>query len=604
MNQETRNEKQVTSNQQPWLSIAYISGVFSLIICTLLIANYLQMQKVDPIEQNTLNALIERLNENPEDEALREEIRTFDYVSRKAYFTNTWQVRTGGYILLIGIALVIISLQFISLNKKKEPYVSDQKPESIFLNQKKSRLWISIGGIALVVAALIAAFLTHSELENKFAQTALVDKNIVEEETIESQNQETKAVEEEIIDSTLVDSTTTDIEIQDKKYKAAGWSEIKNNFASFRGPGGNGIAYQKNVPTQWDGPTSQNIKWKLKIPLHGYSSPIVWGDKVFITGANESTRELYGIDINSGKIIWTAKAEKIQGTPKSPETTDDTGLAAPSPTTDGTHIYAIFGNGDIIAVDMDGKQVWAKNLGLPVNHYGHSSSLIMHEDKLIIQYDQRKNSKLIALSGESGDLIWTTERPVKISWASPVLVNTGNRYEIILSSDPFVASYDAITGKELWKVNCLSGEVGPSVAYGNGIVFAMNEYASLVAIDVKTQAKLWEDNEYLSEVPSPIAYQDFVIIPTAYGVVVCYDAKSGELLWEHEFDNGFYSSPILVEGKVYMLDRKGIMHIFKASRTFELISEPAIGIKSDCTPAFANGKVLIRADEFLFCIGK
>jgi outer membrane protein assembly factor BamB len=183
-------------------------------------------------------------------------------------------------------------------------------------------------------------------------------------------------------------------------------------------------------------------------------------------------------------------------------------------------------------------------------------------------------------------------------------VNTGNRDEIMLISDPSVASYDPNTGQELWKVDCMSGEVGPSLAYANGIVFAMNDYAVLVAIDVKTHKILWEDNEYLSDVPSPVAFDDVVIIPTSYGVVAAYDAKSGDKLWEAEFDNGFYSSPVLVEGKVYMLDRKGIMHIFKASRSYEKVSEAAIGIKSDCTPAFADGKVFIRADEYLFCIGK
>jgi outer membrane protein assembly factor BamB len=605
-NINSENQKSEIRNQKIWQTVAYIAGAFSIIICILLIANYLQMKKVDPIEQHTLNLLIERLNENPDDEALREEIRTFDYISRKAYFTNTWQVRTGGYLLLIGIATVIISLQIISLKKKKEPLISDQKPESIILNQKKSRFWISVGGVVIVASALIAAFLTHSELEDKFTQKAtLKDIQVVENEENITEDQDIDFAEEEITDTNVVDSSTTEKEVEIVKYKAASWSEIKHNFPSFRGPGGNGIAFQKNIPTKWDGATGQNIKWKLKIPLHGYSSPIVWGTKVFITGADENNRELYCIDINSGKILWTAKAKDIQGSPgKSPKTTDDTGLSAPTPTTDGTHVYAIFGNGDIIAVDMDGKQVWAKNLGMPVNHYGHSSSLIMHEDKLIVQYDQRKSSKVIALSGENGELIWSTERKVKISWASPVVINTGSKDEIILISDPLVSSYNPNTGKENWKVDCMTGEVGPSVAYANGIVFAMNEYASLVAIDVKTQEILWEDNEYLSEVPSPVAYEDFVIIPTAYGVVVCYDAKNGEMLWEQEFDNGFYSSPILVEGKVYMLDRKGIMHIFKASRTFELVSEAPLGVKSDCTPAFANGKILIRADEYLFCIGK
>ena len=560
------------------------------------------MKKVDPIEQNTLNALIERLNDNPQDEALREEIRTFDHVSRKAYFTNTWQVRIGGYLLLIGIAVVVISLQIISLNKKKAVVISDEKPENIILHNKNARFWMMTGGIVIVAAALIAAYLSNSELENQFTQAAgrSTDRDEKGEQMFTEKQDELPKPES---DSVILD-TMNEI-IMNEKYTFPSWALIKQNFPSFRGPGSNGISYQKNIPVQWDGPGNQNIKWKLKIPLQGYSSPIVWDDKVFITAASNNNRELYCIDKNSGKILWTSRAENIPGSPpKSPETSDDTGLAAPTPTTDGTHIYAIFGNGDIIAVDLNGKLKWSKNLGMPVNHYGHSSSLVMFENKLIVQYDQRRSAKLMALSAEDGSIIWSTERKVNISWASPIVVHTGNRNEIILSSDPYVASYDPQNGKELWKVECMSGEVGPSAAYANGIVFAMNEYASLVAIDVKTQKILWEDNEYLSEVPSPLAFDDMVIIPTVYGIVVCYDAKSGDLLWEHEFDNGFYSSPIKVDGKIYLLDRKGTMQIIKASGKFELIAEPKLGERSDCTPAFADGHIYIRAGDLLYCIGK
>jgi outer membrane protein assembly factor BamB len=243
-------------------------------------------------------------------------------------------------------------------------------------------------------------------------------------------------------------------------------------------------------------------------------------------------------------------------------------------------------------------------LGVPQNHYGHSSSLLVYEDKLIVQYDQGKSAKVMALSTATGAEVWSTPRQVRISWASPVIVQRGGQTEIILIADPNIAGYDVNTGAELWSIKCIYGEVGPSVAYADGIVFGLNEYASLVAISGGNEPViLWEDFDYLSDVPSPVATNDLLFVATSYGVVVCHNAKTGEKYWEHEFDNGFYASPILVGDNVYLVDMDGIMHIFKAQNSYEMIAEPALGEKVVSSPAFADGQIFIRAEDHLFCIG-
>ncbi len=381
--------------------------------------------------------------------------------------------------------------------------------------------------------------------------------------------------------------------------------EGRKNFPSFRGSEGMGISYQKNVPTTWDGASNQNILWKVKIPLPGFNSPIVWGDKLFVTGANSSAKEVYCYNKNTGEIIWTKSVKNIPGSPaKAPNVTDDTGMAAPTAATDGKNVYAIFADGDIIALDMGGNQVWAKNLGVPQNHYGHSSSLLVYGDKLIIQYDHGKSAKVMALATATGAEVWSTVRKVRISWASPVIVHRGNQTEVILIADPNIAAYDINTGAELWSIKCIYGEVGPSVAYADGIVFGLNEYASLVAISGGNEpAVLWEGFDYLSDVPSPIATKDFLIVVTSYGVVVCHNAKTGEIYWEHEFDNGFYASPVLVGKHVYLVDREGIMHIFEIGTEYKMIAESPLGERVDTSPAFADGQVFIRAEDHLFCIG-
>jgi len=246
-----------------------------------------------------------------------------------------------------------------------------------------------------------------------------------------------------------------------------------------------------------------------------------------------------------------------------------------------------------------------QNIGIPDNHYGHSSSLIIYENILLVQFDHFKSKSLIAFDINNGNKLWETARNVAISWASPVLANFDGVPQVILISEPAVISYNIKTGEQLWSVNCLSGEVGASAGINSKYVFAANEYAKLVAIKPGRDAEVvWEDNEYLPEVSSPVANEELVFIATTFGSVAAYDANNGELVWDFDFDYGFYASPILVGDNVYLLDQAGVMQIFKASRSFSLVAESPLGEKSDCTPAFSENKIYIRGEENLYCIGQ
>ncbi|PKP31892.1 MAG: hypothetical protein CVU00_12205 [Bacteroidetes bacterium HGW-Bacteroidetes-17] len=621
--------KKIGVNVKLWKSIAVIAGVFAFLICFLVIANYIQINRLDPVNTEAINTLVKRLSENPNDEALRNEIRALDLLVRKAYFTNQWQVRAGGYILLFSIAVMLIAIQIVRTTTPINPIIDESVKENDQVFKKLSRKWISIGGGAIIVIALVLTFLTHDKLEKTFKEAAIIASTDAPELKEDTPNRKVStAITEESTNEDEVAHQGSDAQLNVKVVvenvaiseapsektttpsKASGVPdfvlEARKNFPSFRGANSLGVAYQKNIPTNWDGASNQNILWKVKPNLKGYNSPVIWGDKLFLTGANKQTREVYCYNKNTGALLWTKVVDKIPGSPGTgPDVSEDTGQAAPTATTDGKNVYAIFANGDIIAIDMQGKQVWAKNLGLPQNHYGHASSLLVYGDKVIVQYDQGKSPKVMALSAQTGDELWSTPRQVKISWASPVIIDRENQTEVILIADPSIAGYDIQTGKELWKIDCIYGEVGPSVAYSDGIVFGLNEYASLVAIDGGNSPKvLWEDFDYLSDVPSPVATKDLLFVVTSYGVVVCHNAKTGEKYWEHEFDNGFYASPIIVEDKIYLIDRDGIMHIYKASKEFELIGEPALGEGVVSSPAFADGQVFVRAEDHLFCIGK
>jgi len=243
-------------------------------------------------------------------------------------------------------------------------------------------------------------------------------------------------------------------------------------------------------------------------------------------------------------------------------------------------------------------------LGMPDNHYGHASSLITYQDLLIVPFDQNTGGRLLALRARSGDVVYNQLRDVDISWASPILVDTGDRIELILSSNPFVMSYDPRTGQELWRVECMLGEVAPSPAYADGMVFAVNDYARLVGIKLQeTPEVIWEYIDDLSEVASPLATKEFVFMAASFGTISCFDGKTGERYWYHDFDEGFYSSPILVGDKVYCMDMFGVMYIFKAQKEFELISQNELGEHAMTIPAFMHNRIYIRGTEHMFCIG-
>jgi outer membrane protein assembly factor BamB len=601
-------------------NIAVIAGIFSAVVALLLLLNYWQISKTDPIESKALEVLVQRLKEEPNNDGLKAEIRNYDLLARKAYFNSQWQIQTGALMLLFGAIVLAFALRIYYSAKAKI-----DAPDKVLENEIAGRILaqkgIIIVGAVVFVFAFAASFATANYLDKFDVQSGLAenttqpaDEGIQIIEVGKVQTDTTQSAQIGLSSDTLNAPTTAADETVAANTETTQPQPIavnltldliRKNHNSFRGPLGQGVVYHKNIPTKWDGAAGTNIVWKSPIPKHGYNSPVIWGDKIFVSGSDKQTREVYCYNRLDGKLLWTGIADNIQGSPAAPpKVTEDTGLSAPTMTTDGNLVFAIFGTGDVIAFDMNGKRIWAKNLGVPDNHYGHSSSLIVWDNKLIIQYDTNRGGKLIALKTATGEEVWQTTRSSKISWASPVLAQVDGKYQVILTADPIVAGYDVQTGNELWQVKCMMGEVGPSVGYSDGIVVAANEYAKMVAIDVKTKAILWEADEYLPEASSPLVHNGLVIIATSYGVMACYDLKSGEKYWEHDVGKTLYSSPAFADGKIFMMDNDGVMRIYEFGKEMKLISENKLGDKAGTVPAFADGKIYIRGDKNLYCIGK
>jgi len=359
------------------LNIALVSGIFCITVALLLLLNFMQMAKNKPLESKALTSLVKRLSQEPNSDELKQEIRNFDLLARKAYFNSQWQVKTGGYLLLFGAIVFALSLRvFIGLKAKiGEP---EEKDENDLTSRIMTQRWVMITGSVLVLLGLGASFASVDHLQKYDVNESLAEvKTAGDQDNVQVINvgENPQVVTTDSVknlvaaDTTKADTAT--VAVAAVKITIPGANAIKANSPGFRGPFGNGVFFQKNTPLEWDAASGKNVIWKTPVPKKGYNSPVIWGNKVFLSGADNKSREVYCFDRSSGKVLWKQEVDKIQGSPATPpKVSEDTGFAASSLTTDGNRVYAMFADGDIICFDMDGNRVWARNLGLPDNHYG------------------------------------------------------------------------------------------------------------------------------------------------------------------------------------------------------------------------------------------
>lgn len=568
-------------------AITVVSGLFSLVVFLLLLINYLQIEAADPVNNLMLTKMRQEYAALPEkDEALAQRIRDLDLITRKAFFTSQTHLRSGAILLFVGVSVFMVAAKY-SIRWRRVAPSTEGTPtaDQEFLAMAESRQLITWAGIAMLGVGLGATVMTQSIVAKEGLPVAAAS--------------ETPGAGESAPGDASPPAVASNVPT---------WDAIEANWPSFRGPGSNGTAFFKTAPTDWDLEANKNIRWKSEVALPGPNSPVIWEGKLFISGANETAREVYCYDVNDGTLLWTQSVSEIAGEPTAvPKVTEDTGFAAPTLAVHAGQVFAIFANGDLISFDLDGKKIWAKNLGLPENHYGHSSSLLAYDKFLYVQLDQKKDPKLMALDIATGKQVWMAARKT-ISWASPVLAQTNVGPQLILNSETTVDAYDPITGKLQWSQECLSGEVAPSPAYSNGVVFAANEYATATAIkiektDTGSEAKvIWQFDELLPEVSSPVGDGERFYFGTSFGALVCLDATTGKKVWEQEFPEGFYSSPVLVGDRLYIADKVGQMYIVKASSTYELIAQQSIGDHAFATPAFMDGRIYVRTGGQIYCI--
>ncbi len=545
---------------------AVAAGAFSLAVGALVVFHSIENDPADPLASPRMKQLRDRLRLQPGNDPVKRQIRELDLQLREEFFSGRQRVATGGWLLLVGVAVCLIALKLACDLRKKlpRPGPTAQAPDARERQAARARRAVLAVVVVLAAAAAVPAVRRRPPVKIP-AKPAPVDP-------------------------------------------ARQWPR-------FRGPGGLGISIHAGVPASFDGAAGKGVLWKAPVPLPGKSSPVVWAERVFLTGATAKNREVYCFDAGGGKLLWRGGVTTPGRGKKAPEVSKDTGYAAPTPAVDGRRVFALFANGDLACFDLSGKGLWARDLGLPENVYGHASSLATHGGALLVQYDQgtdaeEEKSELIALDVRTGRVLWTTPRPVYNSWSTPIVIRTPKGHQIVAAGDPWVIAYRPADGVEIWRADCISGEVGPSPAYGGGLVFAANTGAYLAAIrpdgsgNVTETHVAWKGEDGLPDTCSPLADGKRVYVMDPGGYLTCYDAAKGKVLWEHDFETPFQASPTLVGDRLYLLDTKGDLWIAAAADKYSQLGRASLGEPADATPAFADGRIYIRGERHLFCVGK
>ena len=407
------------------------------------------------------------------------------------------------------------------------------------------------------------------------------------------------------------------------------------NWPQWRGPHGQGISTESELPTQW-GP-EHNIAWKTALP-HGYSSPIVWGDRIFLTTAIEGealpgvipeskrinqphpdsvagdrkhTLKLLALETGSGEVVWEQTA--YEGPVFDARHRRST-FAGPTAITDGRMVYAYFGPEGLYAYDFDGRLAWKVVEKFHTLGLGTGTSPVLFGNSVIIQRDQdEKTSVVVAYDKTTGTELWKTPRPIQISWSTPVLLTTGGRTELVTNGSENVIAYDAATGKELWKTKGVESNAIHTPLIGDGLVVVTAGFPAkrIIAIRPGEQPDdrriAWEYSKGTGYVLSNLLYDGRVYLSTDNGIVTCLDAATGRIIYEGgrpPKPTHFMGSAVAYNGLVAMTSEDGDTFLIKAGPKHEIVRTNTIDEPVYSSLALANGRVYIRGEKHLFAIGR
>ncbi len=409
------------------------------------------------------------------------------------------------------------------------------------------------------------------------------------------------------------------------------------DWPQFRGPGGSGVSDDTGLPVSWT--AEENVIWKTALPGFGASSPIVLGEKIFLTaysgygldgdepGQQEDLRlHVLCADRKTGEIIWDKSTEARPGEQEYGRMIGLHGYASGTPATDGQAVYAFFGRSGVKAYDLDGKLLWSALVGDGTDKWGSATSPIL-TDKLVIINASIESQSLVALDKSTGEEVWRTEG-INRSWATPALVDLDDvdlddvdlddgKQEIVVSMEGEVRGYDPASGEQLWNCKAVQDYVTPLVIAHEGIVYVTGGRTPLtIAIraggtgNVTESHVLWKLKK-TSKITSPLLYEGHLYWVSQRGVAGCIDAASGEVIYEERLKisgggDKVYASLALADGKLYAVSRQGGTFVLALGEEFKQLAHNDLGDESvfNATPAFCDGKLLLRSNRYLYCIGQ
>jgi outer membrane protein assembly factor BamB len=382
-------------------------------------------------------------------------------------------------------------------------------------------------------------------------------------------------------------------------------------WPGWRGPRGDGTSMEKDIPIRWS--QTENVAWSTPIPGRGYSSPIIWGNRIFLTACLEKDREriLVCLDRANGKILWqktvlSSPLERKHGL---------NSYASSTPATDGRHIWVSFLQAPEIQVacfDFKGNKVWQHCPGTFYSVHGFCSSPILYKDMVIVNCDQDAAGYIVALDKASGQERWRTERPNRTrSYCAPIIVEVAGKTQLVLSGSKCVASYNPDDGKQIWIIDGPTEQFVASLVLLDDLLFLTAGYPEhhIMAIRPDGQGNvtrshiLWRDRKGASYVPSPIAHGKHFFLVSDDGVASCLEAKTGKRSWIKKLGRKHWASPVAAGDYLYFPDNDGTTWVLKAGDTFEVVSKNALQEAIFASPAIARGQIFIRTVDKLYCIG-
>lgn len=430
----------------------------------------------------------------------------------------------------------------------------------------------------------------------------------------------------------------------------AGATAAAQQWPAFRGANASGNGDGAPTPVTWNVATGDNVRWKTPIPGVAVSSPIVWGDRVFVSTAVSSDPDvgirtgqygdvepiddasphswrLYALDRITGDVVWERIAhEGIPKTKRHPKSSQ----ASSTPVTDGQRVVVAFGSEGLYAYDFDGELLWQRDLGVlnsgwfydPDYEWGMGSSPIIWNNKVIVQCDIQEGSFIAAFDVATGEPVWRTAREEIPSWSTPTIFEVDGRAELVTQATTFTRGYDADTGDELWRFSGNSEVTIPTPVVGGGFVIITNGYRGIQPIraikpgasgditlgegETSNESVVWSTTRGGPYIPTPLVYGDLLYVLQGNGVVATYDLATGERVYQQRLGNGgsFSASPVGADGKVYFSSEDGDVFVVRAGREYALLATNSIGEVLMATPAISDGVVIVRGLRHVFAIGE